>query len=126
VLAYLLCALALEQTSKPSTARRDPECFRSLEEFCATDKCHTYQAQLDTMRGNGYCYGTAGRCGPFRITHRGDGFVSETRYFDKAGKLIAVRTARDSHTGHPTCPDRKHYGVVPKCRVANVTQLCKP
>lgn len=71
-----------KQTSKPSTARSDPGCFRSLEEFCATGECRTYEAQLDTMRASGYC-GTVGRCGPLRITHRGDGFVSETRYSTK-------------------------------------------
>jgi hypothetical protein len=70
--------------------------------------------------------GTIGRCGRLRITHRGDGFTSETRYFDKSGKLIGVRTGSDCLSDNPTCPDWTHYGVLPKCRVTNVTQLCKP
>ena len=54
------------------------------------------------------------------------GFTSETRYFDKSGKLIGVRTSGDCLIDNPTCPDWTHYGAVPKCRVTNVTQLCKP
>jgi hypothetical protein len=127
--AVLACLVfTMVQTSKPSTRRPDPECFRPLEEVCATDTCHAYELHVDVLRAGGSCYGvaTAGRCGSLRTTHRGDGFASETRYFDKAGKLIAVRTASDLFTHHQTCPNWKHYGVVPKCRVTNVTQLCKP
>jgi hypothetical protein len=55
--------------------------------------------QLDTLRAGGNCYGvvTVGRCGAYRTAHRGipTGFASETRYFDKGGKLIAVRTDGD-------------------------------
>ena len=93
VVACLLCAMAPGQVPKPSAPAPDPECFRPLEEFCAPDTCPTYAAQVDSLRAGGNCYGaaTVGRCGTFRTTHRGDGFVSETKSFtDRAGKLVAV------------------------------------
>jgi hypothetical protein len=128
MLACLLSAMVALQPPKPSSAVPDPQCFRRLQEFCLTDKCLAYKAELRVLRGDGDCYGAAtiGRCGPHRITHRGDGFVSQTRYFDKAGKLVAVRTAFDVMTGNPACQDWTHYGIVTKCEVTSITQLCKP
>ena len=108
VLACLLSAMVAMQPPKRSSAELDPECFRPLEEFCLTDKCHAYKAELSALRGDGDCYGraTMGRCGPHRITHRSDGFAStQTRYFDKAGQLVAVRTEHDVMTGNPACPN---------------------
>ena len=123
VLAFLLLAMASDQ-AKSRTQPPDPFCFRPLEEFCARDKCLTYAAQLETIKAGGYSAqvemmkaaggdcstaGTVGRCGPLRTTHYSNGFTGETRYFDKAGKLIAVRVWTDvywvvSHvqTGHTT------------------------
>jgi hypothetical protein len=110
MLACLLVALMPRQAPKPSPPTRDPFCFRPLEEFCARDKCLTYAAQLETMKAGGYVAeletmkapgvdcttaGTVGKCGPLRTTHYGDGFQAQTRYFDKAGKLIAVRVETD-------------------------------
>ena len=127
VLACLLSAMVALQPPPRSSAEPDPQCFRPLEEFCLTDKCLAYKAELRALRGDGDCYGraTIGRCGPHRITHRGDGFVSQTRYFDKAGKLVAVRTERDVMIGNPACPYWTHYGIVTTCHVTNITQLCK-
>ena len=139
VLACALSSMVALQAPKRSSPEPDPECFRPLEEFCLTDKsvffdvrwrreCLAYTAELRALRGKGDCYGlaTIGRCGPHRITYQSDGFVSQTRYFDKAGKLVAVRTAHDVMTGNPACPDWRHYGIVTKCQVTNITQLCKP
>ena len=53
-----------------------------------------------------------------------DGFVSETKYFDKAGKLVAVRTESDVPKMNRACPAWTHYAVI-TCRVTNVKQLCK-
>lgn len=143
VLACLLAALMPRQAPKPSPATRDPYCFRPLEEFCARDTCLTYAAQLETLQAGGYSArvkipdfvrrrrecsagGTVGRCGPFRTTHRSSGLAAETRYFDKAGKLIAVRVDTDMYLGHHVCPDWQHYGSPITCRVTDVRLLCKP
>jgi hypothetical protein len=142
MLACLLVALMPLQAPKPSPPTRDPFCFRPLEEFCARDKCLTYAAQLETMQAGGYvaqleirdyesrrggctAAGTVGRCGPLRTTHRGNGFTAETRYFDKAGKLIAVRVDTDVAMAE-ACPSWRHYGASITCRVTNVKLLCKP
>jgi hypothetical protein len=124
MLACLLVALMPRQAPKPFPPTRDPFCFRPLEEFCARDKCLTYAAQLEAMKAGGYVAeletmkaaggdcttaGTVGRCGPLRTTHRGDGFTGETRYFDKAGKLIAVRVDTDVAMAE-ACPSWRHYG----------------
>ena len=127
VLACLLSGVIALQPPERSSAELGPECFRPLEEFCLTDKCHAYKAELSALRGDGDCYGraTIGRRGPHRITHRSDGFSAQTRYFDKAGKLVAVRTERDTMTGNPACQTWTHYGIVTTCQVTNITQLCK-
>lgn len=139
VLAFLLLAMASDQ-AKSRAQPRDPFCFRPLEEFCARDKCLTYAAQLETIKAGGYSAqvemmkaaggdctqaGTVGRCGPLWITHHSNGFTGETRYFDKAGKLIAVRVWTDVYLTE-ACPDWQHYGAVVTCRVTNVKLLCKP
>jgi hypothetical protein len=143
VLACLLVALMPPQGSKPASPTPDPYCFRPLEGFCARDKCPTYAAQIETLQAGGYsaqvkirdferrrpectAEGTVGRCGPFRTTHRSNGFTAETRYFDKAGKLIAVRVDTDVYLGHNVCPDWQHYGSPITCRVTDVKLLCKP
>ena len=143
LLACLLVALMPRQAPKPSPATRDPFCFRPLEEFCARDKCLTYAAQLKTMQAGGYvaqleirdferrrgectAEGTVGRCGPLRTTHRSDGFTGETRYFNKAGTLIAVRVETDVYLSSAVCPDWTHYGASITCRVTDVKLLCKP
>ena len=139
VLAFLLLAMASDQ-AKSRTQPRDPFCFRPLEEFCARDKCLTYAAQLETIKAGGYsaqvemmkaaggdctAAGTVGKCGPLRTTHYGDGFQAQTRYFDKAGKLIAVRVETDVLL-NDACPFWTHYGASIACRVTNVKLLCKP
>ena len=141
LLACLLVALMPRQAPKPSATTRDPFCFRPLEEFCARDKCLTYAAQLETLKAGGYSAqveavkaaggdctsaGTIGKCGPLRITYRSDGFSAQTRYFDKAGKLIAVRVETDVVLNHDACPDWTHYGASTACEVTNVKLLCKP
>ena len=140
VLAFLLLAMASDQ-AKSRTQPRDPFCFRPLEEFCARDKCLTYAAQLETIKAGGYSAqvemmkaaggdctqaGTVGKCGSLRTTHYSDGFHAQTRYFDKAGKLIAVRVATDVYLGSPVCPFWRHYGASITCGVTNVKLLCKP
>ena len=74
-----------------------------------------YVAQLEIRefeRRRGECTseGTVGRCGPLRTTHRSNGFTGESRYFNKAGKLIAVRVDTDVYLGNNVCPDWQHYG----------------
>jgi len=140
MLACLLVASMPRQAPEPSPPTRDPFCFRPLEEFCARDKCLTYAAQLETIKAGGYvaqiemlkaaggdctAEGTIGRCGPLRITYRSDGFHAQTRYFDKAGKLIAVRAETDVFL-KDACPFWRHYGAPVTCRVTNVKLLCKP
>ena len=139
ILACLLVALMPRQAPKPSATTRDPFCFRPLEEFCARDKCLTYAAQLKTIQAGGYvdqlairdferkrgdctAEGTVGRCGPLRTTHR----TGETRYFNKAGTLIAVRVETDVYLRSAVCPDWTHYGASITCRVTDVKLLCKP
>ena len=125
VLACLLGALAADQPSKPSPANRDPFCFRPLAEFCARDKCLPYAAQVEFLRV-GCCGGgaTVGRCGTLRVTHRSNGVHGDTRYFDKAGKLIAVRVWTDVVLTD-ACPDWQHYGAVVTCRGTNWKDPCK-
>jgi hypothetical protein len=124
----LLVALMPRQAPKPSPATRNPYCFRPLEEFCARDTCLTYAAQLKKMQAGGYvaqleirdferrraecaAEGAVGRCGPLRATHRSNGFTGETRYFHKAGTLIAVRVETDVYLAVAVCPDLTHYGA---------------
>ena len=141
MLACLLVALMPRQASEPSSPTRDPCCFRPLEEFCARDKCLSYAAQLETMKAGGYsaqveavkaaggdctAAGTVGKCGPLRTTHHGEVFTTQTRYFDKAGKLIAVRVDTDVYLGNNICPDWQHYRASITCRVTDVKLLCKP
>jgi hypothetical protein len=131
-LSLLLCLLAVTapvQPPGPSAQARDPECYRPLDEFCPPGTCSTYAKHVEKLRGGGHCYGTAtiGRCGPFRTTHEGgNGFWSETRYYDKAGNLVAARTDGDVGFDNRTCPTWKHYGAVVTCKVTRITQLCKP
>ena len=130
-LVFLLWAMALHQPPKPSPPTRDPFCFRPLEfrpleELCAPDKCPTYAAHVETLRagGTGYDVATVGRCGRFETTHRWIGFAGqETRYFDKSGRLVAVRVESDVFL-KDECPWWTHYGAVVTCRVTNVKQLC--
>ncbi len=141
LLACVLVASMPRQAATPSPPTRDPFCFRPLEEFCAGDKCLAYAAQLETIRAGGYSAqvemmkaaggdcssaGTVGECGPLRTTHDGNGFTGETRLFDKAGKLIAVRVETDVFLNKDACPFWQHYGAVVTCRVTNVKLLCKP
>ena len=51
LLTCLLFATTVQQTSKTPPPLPDPHCFRSLDEFCATDKCFNYAAQVDALRG---------------------------------------------------------------------------
>ena len=126
VLVCVLVGLMPRQVVETPPSTRDPFCFRPLEEFCARKLCVTYAEQVKTMRSGGNCSATSfGRCGALRITYTSNGLHSETRYFDKAGKLIAVRTATDVYVNVPACPDWTHYGTEIKCRVTNV-KLCKP
>ena len=126
VLVCVLVGLMPRQVVETPPSPRDPFCFRPLEEFCARKLCVTYAEQVKTMRSGGNCSATSfGRCGALRITYTSNGLHSETRYFDKAGKLIAVRTATDVYVNVPACPDWTHYGTEIKCRVTNV-KLCKP
>jgi hypothetical protein len=140
MLACLLVTLMPRQASKPSPPTRDPFCFRPLEEFCARDTCLPYAAQLETIKAGGYSAeletmkaagadcshaGTVGKCGSLRTTHRSDGFHAQTRYFDKAGKLIAVRVETDVFL-KDACPFWTHYGASTACRVTDVKLLCKP
>jgi hypothetical protein len=140
MLLCLLMALMPHQAPNPSPPTPDPFCFRPLEEFCARDKCLTYAAQLETIKAGGYSAeiammkaaggdctsaGTVGKCGSLRTTHYGDGFHAQTRYFDKAGKLIAVRAETDVFL-KDECPYWTHYGASIACRVTNVRLLCKP
>src|SRR3954447_13994300 len=142
MLACLLVALMPRQAPKSSPPTQDLYCFRPLEEFCARDKCLTYAAQLETIKAGGYsaqveirdyerrrgdctAEGTVGRCGPLRTTHYSNGLTGETRYFDKAGKLIAVRVDTDVYLGNG-CPYWQHYGASITCRVTDVKLLCKP
>jgi len=138
MLVWLLWAMALQQPPKPPPATRDPFCFRPLEEFCARDKCQTYSAKIQALKKGGSVAeveqrkaagrldctgaGTVGRCGPLRTTHR----TGETRYFDKGGKLIAVRVETDMFLNNDTCPSWTHYGAAIKCAVTDVKLLCKP
>jgi hypothetical protein len=129
VLACLLGAVAADQPSKRSPAIRDPFCFRPLDEFCAAkDKCPTYATHVERLRAAG-CprMETVGRCGTLRVTHRSDCLHGETRYFDKAGKLVAVRVWTDVYL-KDSCPDWQHYGAVVTCQLTNTNmkQLCKP
>jgi hypothetical protein len=64
--------------------------------------------------------------GRFQTTHRWLGFAGqETRYFDKAGKLIAVRVETDVFLKDEG-PFWRHYGAAIACRVINMNLLCKP
>ena len=129
VLACLMAALAVDQPSERSPATPDPFCFRPLEEFCtAKDKCSTYAVHVEKLRGSGCPWmETVGRCGKLRVIHHSDGFHGETRYFDKAGKLVAVRVWTDVVL-KDACPDWQHYGAAVTCRLTNTNmrQLCKP
>jgi hypothetical protein len=93
-------------------------------------KAGGFETELDIMKAGGRggdctTAGTVGRCGAFRITHRSDGFTGETRYFNKAGKLVAVRAFFDV-VGGEACPGWRHYGASTTCQVTNVKLLCKP
>ncbi len=103
VLACLLSAMVALQPPKRSSAELDPECFRPLEEFCLTDKCHAYKAELSALRGDGDCYGraTMGRCGPHRITHRSDGFASTQTRVLRQSRSVGRRANR------ARCDDRE-------------------
>ena len=140
VLTCLLAALMPGGQVSKSPPPIDPVCFRPLEEFCGRHKCLTYAAQLETMKAGGYSAqvdmmkaagrnctsaGTVGKCGSLRTTHHSDGNHAHTRYFDKAGKLIAVRVDLDVFL-NDACPYWTHYGASMACRVANVKLLCKP
>ena len=125
VFACALIALVPYQSPKPSPPTQDP-CFRPLEEFCARNACVPHAEQVKTMRASGNCSATSfGRCGTRRITYTSNGLTAETRYFDKAGKLIAVRAERDVYIRYPACPYWTHYGAQIDCRVTDV-KLCKP
>jgi len=88
-----------------------------------------YVAEIEARKSaGGDCNseGAIGRYGALRTTHRSNGFTGETRYFEKGGKLIAVRADTDVFLGKDAYPNWTHYGAAITCPVTNVKRLCKP
>jgi hypothetical protein len=64
------------------------------------------------------------RCGRFRVTHAGDGFVTVAEYFDEAGRLVGADNSTDVLRDSP-CPNRRHFGEEIKCEMTDVKDYCR-
>src|SRR5262245_11089271 len=95
------CAVAVEVALQPAIAAVPPQpCFQPLD--CGNGSCPDYAASAAETRrvgASGACaIAAVGTCNGLRFTRVGDGLVSETYYFDGAGKLVAARMGTDVAT----------------------------
>lgn len=96
----------------------EPRCFETMEAFCAGRECPGYDTWIDEFRRRvreSPLPAVEGTCADLRFTSRGNGFVSQSEYFDEAGRLVAVRTTTDVITNQ-TCPGWTHYGRPLTCK----------
>jgi hypothetical protein len=107
----------------------DGLCFKPLASFCGGSRpCPTYaESAAETQRfgSSGRCFGASvGTCGQLRFTGIGDGFVSQTRYFNGAGTIVAAHTTTDAISQNPSCPAWTHYGRRLTCEDVVTTNYC--
>ena len=122
------CAVAVDVALEPAITAVPPQpCFQPLG--CRNDSCPDYTASVAETRrigASGACaFAAVGTCGGLRLTQVGDGFVSETSYFDGAGKLVAVRMGTDFAT-NSSCPGWTHYGRRLTCEEIVTVDYCAP
>jgi hypothetical protein len=123
----LVLAGALASGCDSPTAIDDPTCYGSLESYCRTWPCPTYEQSLAEVENQApRCqafFAQAGRCSDLRFTRLGFGFGNTTRYYD-ASSLVAVHATSDAVVVGSACPDWKHYGQRLSCRDTVLQDYC--
>lgn len=120
------CAVAVNVALDLAITAVPPQpCFQALG--CGTGSCPDYTASVAETRRIGASGGCAiaavGTCNGLRFTLVGDGFVSQTYYFDGAGKLVAARMGTDLAT-NASCPGWTHYGRRLTCEEIVTIDYC--
>jgi hypothetical protein len=106
-------------------------CLRPLKDFCGARRpCLSFSETLPEVRQFGAtasCYvsgiARSGTCGDFQFTQIGDGFVSETRFFDQSGTMVAARFRTDEVD--PWCKGIFHYGQQLTCSFTTIANYCQ-
>ena len=100
--------LLADQKSPPKD-----ECYLPLTAYCEGKKCNDYSrsaADIQKFAAEDYCmFAVTARCGRFRLTAFGNGFVSATKYFDEAGKLVAAHNTTDVSESDSPCPNWRTF-----------------
>jgi hypothetical protein len=67
---------------------------------------------------------TIGQCGPWRFVSTGDGYTSQTLFFDDRGTTVAAVAGTDAIVPGDPCGSSRHYGFVPVCTRQVKEDLC--
>lgn len=111
------------EAKRPAPPRRQAT-EEKLSTYCATDPCKSLpDARTSAMET---CATPAssvtrrqGKCGAYEVLVEDSDLVTYSRYFDAAGKLVAVRAF--SHEW----ANRTDYGTIPECVLGSLVDVCQ-
>jgi hypothetical protein len=63
-----------------------------------------------------------GTCGDLRFVHLANGFISDTKYFDASGTLVAA--VRQTDEIDPSCEGRFTFGIKVSCEQVPTEGYC--
>ena len=101
-------------------------CWKPLRAYCG-ESCPDYTRAVGTVKrlgASGCLAAHVGRCGVLRYTYAADGFVSEEKYFNAAGELVAVYTTTDALSSNSACRDWTNYGERIDCEKVVEQNYC--
>jgi hypothetical protein len=105
------------------------DCYLPLSAYCKGDKCSDYARSAATIRRlgaeSGCWFAFTARCGKYRLTHYGNGFVSSAEYFDESGKVIGAHNCSDVFVSGSPCPNWRHFGADIECEMRDVKDYCR-
>lgn len=97
------------------------ECCLPLDEFCVTSQCpdraeSEAEARAVAPHLEFFCVAEVGTCGDLEYVGWGDGFGSETHFFNANNELLAVGIGSDTNQFCGGTAFSVFYGFVPDCR----------
>jgi hypothetical protein len=108
------------------------KCIRSLEQYCVTPPCPTYESALreavekwSLQPMEGACVSRQGECGPLRFVSAGDGYSTWTGFFDKSGRLVAGFRSTDVRAFCDRTSFTAFYGEPLTCDQIVTADYCK-